>query len=144
MRSAAPLALVVALAGCGGDDGGKRLTAAEYRSQADAICAKANEDLRELEPPDSLGAMRSFVDEARPIAEGAVDDLDDLEPPQQLEPAHERWIQQNRHMVELLDDLKNQGLPGVASKAREFDRAAKTANDTARDDLGLDDCGREN
>jgi hypothetical protein len=145
MRSAAALlAVSAALAGCGGGDSdGNRLSSAEYRRQADAICAKANADLRALEPPDSLAAMKDFVDDAKPIAQRAVDDLDELEPPQQLEQAHERWVEQNRHIVELLDELTEQQLPGVASKAREFDRVTKQTNETARDDLGLDECGAE-
>src|SRR5215208_1237742 len=113
-RAAALLALTAALAGCGGgDDGGKRLSAAQYRRQADAICARTNADLRALDTPDSLNAMKDFVDEAKPIAQSAVDDFAELQPPEDLETAHDRWVGQNRRVVELLDELTEQQLPGV-------------------------------
>lgn len=143
MRKAALLAATLALAGCGGgDDGGDRLSADEYRTQANAICAEANEDLRDLEPPDSLESMRDFVDEAEPIAEDATVKLEDLEPPEDLEATHERWIAQNRRMITLLEELTDaQNLPSAATKAREFDQVSKETNELAQNELGLDACG---
>jgi hypothetical protein len=145
LRSAAILVVAVALGGCGGGGDGGRLSDDEYRRRADAICAQANADLRALEPPGSLEAMKDFVDQAKPIAQGAVDRFDELEPPADLEAAHDRWVQQNRRVVVLLGKVADaQNLPDAASNAREFDRVTKETNETARDDLGLDDCGPEN
>ena len=145
MRSATILVVAVALGGCGGGGDGGRLSDDEYRRRADAICAQANADLRALEPPGSLEAMKDFVDEAKPIAQRAVDELDELGPPADLGAAHDRWVQQNRRVVVLLGKVADaQNLPDAASNAREFDRVTKETNETARDDLGLDACGPEN
>jgi hypothetical protein len=135
MRSAALLAATRALTGCGG---GGPLTAEEYRSRANEICAEANADLLALEPPDSLESMRDFVDEANPIAEDATEKLDKLEPPREHAAAHDRWVEENRRVTQLLGELANDDLSGVA---REFDHARRRATVTARDDLGLEDCG---
>jgi hypothetical protein len=142
VRRAAFLVSVVVLAACGGSGGG-RLSADEYREQADAICAKANDDLRNVEQPQSVDALDDFVDEAKPIVEDAVGELDDLDPPEDLEDAHDRWIGQNKRLLEALDELKNSEQGDIEDKANEFGELNQEANRTARADLGLDECGEE-
>lgn len=143
LRSPALLAAILVLAACGGDGGGDRLSAEEYRQQANEICAEANTDLRALQIPDSLDELDAFVADAKPIVDRALEDLDDLEPPQELDGDHDRWVDQNRRMAEALDDLTDASLPEVSAKAQEFGRLNQEANESARDDLGLEDCGPE-
>jgi hypothetical protein len=144
---AAPILLLcLAAAGCGGGGGGggDRLSAAEYREQADAICKQADEDLRALPQPKSAAELNDFVDKVEPIVNGAVDDLDDLNPPEDLEQAHDRWVNQNRDVLNALDDLRNASATTIRQRATEFANLSDRATKTARDDLGLDECGPEN
>jgi hypothetical protein len=145
---AAPILLVLlAAAGCGGGengDGGGRLSASEYRQNADAVCKRADEDLRALPQPKSAAELDGFVDKVEPIVEGAVEDLDELSPPEDLEAAHDRWVSQNREVLTALEELRNASPATIRQKATEFAELSDRATKTARDDLGLDECGPEN
>ncbi len=145
---AAPILLVLfAAAGCGGGGGGgggDRLSTADYREKADAICKRADEDLRALKQPKSAAELDNFVDDVEPIVSNAVDDLDDLNPPKKLESAHDRWVVQNKDVLDALQELRDASPATIRQKATQFAQLSDRATRTARDDLGLDECGPEN
>ena len=77
-------AVVALAAGCGGGgDGSTRntLSAAEFRQQADAICAKYQGKLDALGTPSSLDDLKDYVDKAVPIIDNGNAELQGLEPP---------------------------------------------------------------
>lgn len=133
--------LAVAASGCGG--GGGQLSAAEYREQANAICAKANDDLRALPAPQSPDELTDYVDDARPIIEEAVSDLEDLEPPDELQRAADRWNDQNKRALDELEGLRNASLTEIQQKAGEFQQINDEANRIASEELGLQECAED-
>lgn len=74
------LALAIGLAaGCGGGSG--RLSIAEYRERADAICTTANSDLARLGEPGSAADLEMFLRAGLAIGRTELGDLRALAPP---------------------------------------------------------------
>ena len=138
-----PILLVVAvlvLAGCGGGGGG-RLSADEYRSKADSICADANAKLKNLGNPTTPGELRSLMKKARPTLKSAIDKLEALEPPKDLQSKADKWNSKNDRLLEKYDELsKEKNLIQLQQKAQELARLNDEANTYARTQLGLTDC----
>jgi hypothetical protein len=84
------VAVVVALAGCGGSD--EPLSKAEYEREMRAILAETSE------------ADGSFED-GQEVLGDAVDEMDDLTPPRELAPAHEDYVVGLRSVHEDMDRL---------------------------------------
>ena len=145
VRALLPLALPVLIAfaaGCGG--GAETLTADEYRKQADAICAKANKKIEALGEPDSIDEFRNLVEDARPTVEDAVEDLGELDPPEDLEKAHDRWMDQNERLLETFEKLETvEDEQELARLGEQFAEENEAANRTAREDLDLDTCAED-
>ena len=139
MRRALLLVAVLGLAACGG--GGGRLSASEYRSQADAICADANKKLSNLGSPSTPAELRSLLGKARPTLENAIDKLEALEPPESLESKADEWNSKNDRLLEKYDELSNErDLVKLQQKAQELGQLNDEANSYARTQLGLTDC----
>jgi len=139
---AAFLVLVVALAvaGCGGG-GGDRLSASEYRSKADGICADANAKLKNIGNPTSAADLRALMKKARPTLKGAIDKLEALKPPQSLQAKVDTWNGKNDQLLHKYDELtKQQSLIQLQAKAQELAKLNDDANRYARTQLGLTDC----
>ena len=83
-RVLAAVALLVPLAACGGgdDDGGDGLSKAEYVSQSEAICTKANADFKAIPFPTTPAAFPEYVGKLVTLAEGVHHKLMDLEAPE--------------------------------------------------------------
>lgn len=142
MRRISLLALVVAaLGGCGGDDG-DALTAAEYRTQANAICAETQEQLDDVELEGN--DVAAYFDETIPIAEDRRDRLDDLQPPEELGEAHDRMVSSLDDVIGAAEDLKS---AAESTDAEEIQAATargaehQESLDDAAEELGVDDCG---
>jgi hypothetical protein len=81
--------LALTLAACGGgggsgSGGGSALSAAEFRQQADGICAKYEQKLNDIGQPTSASELGTFVDKAVPLIEQGNNELQKLEPPNEL------------------------------------------------------------
>ena len=90
MSLARPLALgvatlgaVIALAGCGG--GSDSLSADEFRSQADAICADANKKTDALAEPQSNDDVLAYLRAGLTVEAAQLSQLEDLKAPSDLE-----------------------------------------------------------
>jgi hypothetical protein len=130
----------LALAACGGGGGG-RLSASEYRSKADAICADANQKLKGLGNPSTPAELRSLMKKARPTFENAIDKLESLDPPKELESKVDAWNRKNDRLLQKYDDLSNEtNLMKLQTKAQELGKLNEAANTYARTELGLTDC----
>ena len=133
------------LAGCGGGGGGGSSSAAEFRQQADAICAKYEAKINALGTPSSLEELGDFVDQAVSIVEQGNEELQSLEPPDELADDWDRALQiQNENLqttrdlqdaIHNQDDLKVQELLGKLDAARA--ESAQVAQN-----LGLEKCGQ--
>lgn len=82
VAGAAALGAIIALAGCGG--GSDSLSADEFRSQADAICADANTQLEALTEPTSADGFLAYLRAGLPIQEAQLTKLEALKPPSDL------------------------------------------------------------
>jgi hypothetical protein len=147
-RVAAALAAALLLPACGGGNGGggQELTAEEFREQADAICAKYDEQLNELGEPESLEDLQALVDETVTIIENGVAELRELNPPPELEADWDRAMELNEENVELARDLRDAVQEGDQSRFTELAAEAQAnteeGNQLARE-MGLEECGEE-
>ena len=141
MRAAlAVVPAVLVLAACGGGGGG-RLSAGEYRSKADAICADANQKVKGLGNPSTPAELRSLLKKARPTFKNAIDKLEALQPPKELESKVDEWNSKNDRLLQMYDELsKEKNLVKLQRKAEALGRLNDEANRYARTQLGLTDC----
>jgi hypothetical protein len=109
----------IALAGCGGDAGGERLTREDYASEADAVCKRYNDQVGELQRPSNIEELAEAADKSLPLLDDAIDELRDLRPPQREEQTAEQWLSQ----LELLRD----DLAEIRDRAKDNDRAGLEA-----------------
>ena len=131
---------VVVLAACGGGGGG-RLSASEYRSKADAICADANQKLKKIGNPSTPAELRSLMKKARPTLKNAIDKLESLEPPKDLEPKVDTWNGKNERLLDKYDEVsKERNFVKLQTEAQELAKLNDEANNYARTQLGLTDC----
>src|ERR671919_784719 len=109
-------AMGLAAAGCGGS--GDRLTREELIEQADATCAEFDQQIEEVQEPESLEDIERYVQEIRPIVEEGTDELDALEPPEELEDSYDQWIEATRSGVEQFDELEEAAASGDGAANR--------------------------
>lgn len=152
LRGALPaLALAVALAalaaGCGGGgdgDEGERLSAAEYRSQANAICTSYEQKARAVRlEGDTPEAVVAYVDAVLPIGREQVRRLEDLNPPAEDASRHNALILASRDVLASVEALRRAADRRDQAAAREAQRrgaaARRRGNDLAAR-LGLRAC----
>jgi hypothetical protein len=83
--------LTLLLVACGGGSGGgastggTSLSAADFRKQADAVCAKYEQKLNDIGQPTSVSELGDFVDKAVPLIEQGNTELQKLQPPDELQ-----------------------------------------------------------
>jgi hypothetical protein len=139
------LLLVLGLAaGCGGDNG-ESLSTAEFREQADALCAKSYERVDAVgPPPGSLDELVDYADEWIPLVEESHEEPRKLEPPDELAETWNHALDLNDETLELIRDLR------AAAEAGDQDRAEVLVKQIQSKDaeigrlareVGLDVCG---
>lgn len=151
-RPLAALAVVgaaAAIAGCGGgDDSGGALSADEFRSQADAICADANSRLQALDEPTGSDQVLGFLQSGLIVQKEQLEKLKALEPPSDLsgtfDEAMDLLDQQTSEIQGAADRISGgedaetvitEVSPKIDSVNQEADAKAK--------ELGLTVCGTE-
>ena len=134
----------VALAGCGGDGGGDRLSRAELVSRADAICRTYEARLDALGQPTNVDELKEFADKSVPIAKEGRDELRALEPPEDLEATYDAWLEQGDEAIEIVERLRDAAEDGDTAEiqriARDAQRADTESNRLAGE-LGFRQCG---
>jgi Tfp pilus assembly protein PilP len=132
---------VLALSACGGG-GDDRLSAAEYRTKADAICRAANQKLENLRSPSTPDELRALMKKAKPTLQQGIDDLEELKPPEELESRVDEWNRKNKELLAKFEELsKETRLVQLGVKAQERESLNDETNRYARAELGLDECG---
>jgi hypothetical protein len=147
-RAVAASALLGALlaAGCGGDSGGGQLSAAEFRQQADAICAEFEAKLDAVEQPSSPDDLERFVNEAVPIIEEGTRKLNELEPPEEFRDEWTRVVEINEENLDTIKAVQTALNDGDVEEAQRL-IAEAGANEEESDqlarDIGLTKCGQD-
>jgi hypothetical protein len=138
--------VALGLVGCGGGGGGGgSSSAAEFRQQADGICAKYEAKITALGTPTSLDELGDFVDQAVSIIEQGNNELQSLEPPDELADDWDRAMQIQGESLQTTRDLQdaihNQDDAKVQELLGKLDAAQAESTQVAQR-LGLENCGR--
>jgi hypothetical protein len=146
LASAALVLVALVAAGCGGDGGNGELTAAEFRQQADAICAEFEGKLDAIEEPSSPEDLKRFVDEAVPVIEDGTQQLADLEPPEEFRDKWTRVTEINEENVDTIKAvqaaLEDDDVEEAQRLIQEADGTEEEADRLARE-IGLTECGQD-
>jgi hypothetical protein len=142
----AVLGALFLLAGCGGEDGGGQLSAEELRGQADAICAKYDDEFNALGEPTSADELDAFLEEAIPLVEEQTNELENLDAPDELADDWDRAMAVQREGLANVRALQDAVQDGDATRIQELLAEAKSIraeSDQLARDLGLETCGEE-
>jgi hypothetical protein len=149
LAALAVLGAAAAIAGCGGgDDDSGALSAEEFRSQADAICADANTRLDALDEPTGADQVLGFLQSGLTVQKEQLEKLKALQPPDDLAGTF-------NEATDLLDQ-QTAAIQGAADRIAggedaetvigEVDSQIDSINDQAdakAKELGLEVCGTE-
>jgi hypothetical protein len=84
LAALAVIGVAAAIAGCGGGDDSSGLSADEFRTQADAICADADTRIEALDEPNANDQVLGFLQSGLTIQREQIEKLKALEPPSDL------------------------------------------------------------
>jgi hypothetical protein len=137
-------AIALAVPGCGGgDDGGERLSKAEFVSRADAVCTRYEARLGALGQPTNVTELRAFADKALPIAKDGREELGAIRPPAELEDTYDAWLEQGDEAIEIVERLRDAAADNdqaeIQQIAQDAQRADAEANRLARE-IGFQQC----
>ena len=141
--AAALAGLFVLLATACGGGGDERLSKADFQSQANAVCAKYQEQLRALDSPTSIDEVPDLVDHALVILNKEIDEISALNPPEELQSSFDQMIAASDKTKAAADDLSaaaKSGDQAAVQKALEEGNAASKDADQLAGQLGLDEC----
>lgn len=141
----AAVAGAVALAGCGGSG---TLSADEFRSQADAICADSNAQVAKVQDPASAAAFPSYLRALLPLQQSQLTKLEALKPPKELQDTYAEALdllkQQGAALSAASDRMESGENPEAVVKDVSDDvQAIQTQADAKAKELGLTVCGTE-
>ena len=137
------MGLLVLLATACGGGGDAHLSKDEFQTQANAICAKYEEQLKAIGPPASIEAIPDVVDQALAILNKEIDEIGALNPPEELQSNFDKLLAATERTKAAADDLataaKACDQAAVQQALDDGNGASKEADDLAGD-LGLDEC----
>jgi hypothetical protein len=141
--SAALVGVLILLAtGCGGD-GEARLSEREFQTQANAICAKYDKQLKAIGSPTSIEEIPDLVDQALVILDKEIDEISALNPPEELQSDFDKMLAATDRTKAAATDLSEAAKAGdqaAVQKALEEGNAASDDADELAANLGLTDC----
>jgi hypothetical protein len=134
------LATGAATSACGGDD---RLSQKDFRQQANAICAKYDEQITALGSPASPAEIPDFVRSGVPILRQGIAELRALKPPADLEDDFNLMLDETAKTIPAAQSLADAAERGDAAAVQKAEAQAQAASDSSNrvaTDLGLDKC----
>jgi hypothetical protein len=148
-RTSAGLAVAgaaILIAGCGG--GSDSLSAEELRTQADAICAEADERTDAIAEPTSEEDLVTAYTELLSIQNDSIARLKELAPPSELESTWNEAISLQEEQVATLQGLVDRIEAGedvqtVLEEVTPEAEAREAELDRLADELGLKVCGQD-
>ena len=144
----AGVVLVVALLTLSACGGGGRLSKADFRTKANAICSKYNARIKRAlanvsNDPQSLA---SAVDRALGYIKKATQELDDLDPPKAYDAKYEELSRLNHDEIstgqKLADAARANDKAAIQSAIAQLESQGKDSDRLATE-LGLDSCASE-
>ena len=129
-------------AGCGGG-GEEPLSKADFQSQANAICAKYEKQLKALGTPSSIDEIPDLVQQALVILNKEIDEIAALNPPDELQSDFDKMIAASNKTKAAANDLSaaaKSGDQAAVQKALEDGNAASDEADQLAAGLGLGEC----
>jgi hypothetical protein len=147
MRVACACVLVVLVAGCGG--GGGRLSASQFRAQANGICGDYNARIKkaagDLSAADTT-RIASALDKVIPLVREGESKLHRLKPPQDLQSDWDRWLQLGDEQIpiaeKLRDAAKSSDAAAFTKQLQALTKNENAQNRLANGKLGLTVCGK--
>jgi soluble cytochrome b562 len=142
----AALGAVALIAGCGG--GSDSLSAEEFRSQADAVCADAERQIDDLTEPRSGEQVLAFLRAGLPIQEAQLERLREIEPPDDLRSDYDEGMDLLEQQIAAIDAAADRIEAGEDPEAvlgevdEEISSLGDEADERARA-LGLTVCGAD-
>ena len=140
--------LLTACNGGGGTSAGSPTqgqTADQFRRQADAICRKYEDRLKELGTPTSITDLQEFITKAVPLIEQGNDELHRLTPPGELRAEWDAAMGIEEDNLERLHDLEDavqsNDLSALQTITKSLDENQAESERLAQR-LGLHDCGK--
>lgn len=137
---------LVLLSACGGDGSGDRLSAEEFREQANAICAEYDGKIDAIETPDSPEDIPGYVEEVVPVVEDGLAELRALNPPEEFEEDYETMLDETAKAIPAAQALSEAAVeedPAAVEDAIAQGQEADEASDRIATELGLDECGQQ-
>jgi hypothetical protein len=134
---------VLLAAGCGGGGSSARLSQEEFQSQANAICAKYQAQLKALGNPSSIDEIPGLVDQALAILNKEVEEIAALNPPEDMQSDFDKMIAASDKTKAAANDLSAAAKAGdqaAVQKALEEGNAASNEADQLATGLGLSEC----
>ena len=140
-RTALLLAAVLALAACGGDDGGGDT---EFVTEVNAVCADYEPRLELIPPPaEAIDEWAAIGADLADLLEASVNELRLLEPPEALSDGFADWLALRAEMGAAMRDVQTAGglhdRAGVEAGLERVETAIAEADPLAKE-LGFADC----
>ncbi len=138
--------VVSVLAGCGGGDGGDRLSRDEFVAQASEICNRFETRIEAIPAPRATAEVPEYVDKARPAFEEGLEDLRELNPPEDLQDRYDDLLATGDTTLDRFDELRNAAEDGDEAEVNriveQVEREDEESDRIARE-LGLAACAEE-
>ena len=141
IRKLLAVGAIAVVGGCGGDDSRE-----VFAAEANEICRRHSDQVRDLGQPESYQQLLDYVDELAKLARQQVDELRTVEPPADDAQEFERMVAQMERTLALFPELKEAAVTGRPAEIQRVLRRADDSDARAAEfgrDLGLDDCVRQ-
>ena len=147
-----PLGLGLGVAACGDDSSGgtttgpTALTAEQWRTQVDAICADFQKRIDAVAAPTDAGAVQAYVESVRALGSEQLSKIRALTPPDELASVAREGIANQEAAVALTDKVIERIAGGedatkvIADLSSEGDRIEAEGDRLAKE-AGLTECG---
>ena len=136
--------LLLLATACGGGGGSSaRLSKQEFQTQANAICAKYDKQLKAIGSPTSIDEIPDLVDQVLAILDKEIDEVSALNPPEELQGDFDKMLAATDRTKAAATDLSAAAKAGdqaAVQKALEAGKAASSDADELAANLGLTDC----
>lgn len=142
------LGAIALIAGCGGGSDDSSLSADEFRSQADAICADTDRQVDALTEPTSADGVLPFLRQGLPIQQAQLEKLRGLDPPDELQSDFDEALGLLEQQTETITSAADRIEAGEDAEAvigeidGEIDSLGDQADAKAKE-LGLTVCGED-
>jgi hypothetical protein len=137
LAGAALIAFVASLAACGGGGGGggSALTAEEYGTQLNEICADYDAKVKEIGEPGNLEEFGTKGPRLHDEFEKAIAQAEDLQPPDELAKLHDEFVAKGKELSGVLADLIDAAEENDLTEINELATKAELIGNES-DDLG--------